>query len=194
MTTTEFEIDYWHYYLMLEEKFIHTLSYVELSKKNFKTFSDEYAHLMVVIGAELDCIFKVYCGFTPDDRKSITEYAAFVLDEWPDIKNQKVKARELEIQPFKDWNQTKAAKSLKWWDKYDKIKHSRVANKKSASLENVLHIFAALLIVEMRYFKKIADNSNQPDTVSEASKLLFLMNWPKRYISLQHVIAEATEG
>ena len=61
--------DYWAYYIMLEDKFIHTLNYVELSEDNFNTHSNEYAALMQMIGGELDSFFKIYCGFDPTDSE-----------------------------------------------------------------------------------------------------------------------------
>ena len=62
MQREEFLRNYWAYYLLLEEKFIHTLNYVELAKENFGTYSNEYAALIQMIGAELDSFFKVYCA------------------------------------------------------------------------------------------------------------------------------------
>ena len=88
MNTQEFEKNYWRYYLMLETKFAQTLQYVTLSSDNFDTYSNEYAHLIQTVGAELDAFFKVYCGFAPLDYKNISDYAAVILQDWSDIKNK----------------------------------------------------------------------------------------------------------
>lgn len=69
MTRQELMQEYWRYYLMLEKKFIHTFSYVELAEGNYNTYSNEYALLLQSIGAELYSFFKVYCCFDLDDRK-----------------------------------------------------------------------------------------------------------------------------
>lgn len=53
MNRTEFMQNYWRYYLMLEKKFVNTLTYVELSAQNYDTYSDEFAHLLQAIVAEL---------------------------------------------------------------------------------------------------------------------------------------------
>ena len=90
MTRKEFLQHYWCYYLVLEEKFRNTLNYVELDQDNERTFSNEYALLLQAIGAELDNFFKVYCRFSPDDRKTIKDYCPFVLNRYSDIVNQKV--------------------------------------------------------------------------------------------------------
>ena len=54
MNRETFLRDYWAYYLMLEEKFIHTTNYVTLAEDNYGTYSNEYAALMQMIGGELD--------------------------------------------------------------------------------------------------------------------------------------------
>ena len=48
MDRETFMRDYWAYYLMLEEKFIHTTNYVTLSTDNDNAYSNEYAALMQI--------------------------------------------------------------------------------------------------------------------------------------------------
>ena len=60
MNRDEFTKSYWRFYILLENKFIGTLNYVELTKDNFKTYSIEYAHQLLAIGSELDTFFKIY--------------------------------------------------------------------------------------------------------------------------------------
>ena len=59
MTREEFLNNYWAYYLMLEDRFVHTLNYVELSQDNEDVYSNEYAAIIHIIGAEIDSFFKV---------------------------------------------------------------------------------------------------------------------------------------
>lgn len=58
MNREEFLRDCWAYYMMLEEKFIHTLDFVALSTDNEATYSNEYAGLIQMIGAEMDSFSK----------------------------------------------------------------------------------------------------------------------------------------
>ena len=196
MTVREFERDYWRYYRMLEDKFMNTLLYVELSQSNFTTYSNEFAHLIQTIGAELDSFFKVYCGFAAKDRKTITEYAGFVLSDWSGIVNQIVKTESvsLRLQPFDNWNAAQARQSIVWWDAFDSIKHSRVGNIAMASLENTLNILAALYMLEMKYHKKLADATNYPDVIKDRSKLFIMDNWQTRYLSINDAVFETTNG
>lgn len=191
ITILDFKKHYWQYYILLERKFINTLSYVELCPENFYTYSNEYAHLLQSIGAELDCFFKVYCGFPLTDIKKVTEYADFILNrDWPEIKTQSVKVGEIELTPFKDWDANKARQSLPFWNAFNNIKHSRGLNMSSASLENVLNALAALYILEMKFFKKLADESISPDVMENESEIFRLEDWPRRYMNLNGVIIE----
>ena len=93
MNREMFMRDYWAYYLMLEEKFIHTTNYVTLSIDNDNAYSNEYAALMQMIGGELDSFFKVYCGYAPTDFKKISDYYMYLMQDYPDVLNQKINVR-----------------------------------------------------------------------------------------------------
>ena len=54
MTRIELNRNYWRYYRLLENKFLEASNYVEISKDNFFTYSNEYAMLLQSIGAELE--------------------------------------------------------------------------------------------------------------------------------------------
>lgn len=58
MNKKELSQKHWRYYLMLEKRFIESIEYVELHKDNFNAFSNGYALLIQIIGAELDTVLK----------------------------------------------------------------------------------------------------------------------------------------
>ena len=186
MTRQELMQEYWRYYLMLEKKFIHTLSYVELAKSNYKCYSNEYALLLQSIGAELDSFFKVYCGFDLDDRKNMTDYAESVLNSYPKIKEQviDVPAYDLSFTPFANWNIDSPSQSLTWWKAFNNIKHKRSKYKKKASQENVLQSLGALYLLEIKYLQNITLNTSEPDIPDEESSIFSLRNWKYHYTSL----------
>lgn len=185
MTRQEFIQSHWTYYLMLEKKFIATTNYVELSPENFSTFSNEYASLLQLIGAELDCFFKVYCGFDPEETKNIFHYANVVLRDYPEIKQQEIELanRDIVIKPFESWDVAKAKQSLIWWEAFDNVKHNRVGKKVEASLENVLNILAALFLLEMKWLKKNCIENAEADIPNEESTLFSLKGWNFQYMS-----------
>lgn len=190
MTTKEFLRHYWHYYLVLEEKFKNTLNYVELDWENAGAFSNEYALLLQSIGAELDNFFKVYCGFSSNDRKNINDYCSFVINDYADIVNQKIQVMEHDMvfKPYQGWNETNPAQSLLFWDGFCKIKHSRYANIKMANQKNVLYALGALYLLEMKYLSKIA-GSKEPDVPNKKSELFELVDWTYRFIPMGDMFA-----
>ena len=179
--------DYWAYYIMLEDKFIHTLNYVELSEDNFNTHSNEYAALMQMIGGELDSFFKIYCGFDPNAFKRINDYYDYLMTDYPDILNQKISVRSADIspfQPFLGWDGARAKQSLAWWAAFDNIKHSRSVNKRDANQKNVLYLLGALFLLEMKYIKNIVAGTRKRDIPDETSKLFELVDWQTRFSKL----------
>lgn len=126
---------YWRYYRMLEDKFLSTVNYVEISQANKSTYSNEYALLLQSIGAELDNFFKLYCGFNLTDRKNIADYATFVLTDFPAIITTQIQVldTDMTVTPFDGWNTNIPAQSLSWWLAFDHIKHNRVGNFQEAN-------------------------------------------------------------
>lgn len=175
----ELTLKYWRYYLQLESQFMESIEYVELHPSNFSAFSNRYALLIQAIGAELDSLFKFFCGFDLSGRKNIADYAGQILQNNPNIVNQKIKLRQFgfEIQPFEGWNTTRAAQSLSWWITFTNIKHNRSAHIQEASQQNTLNILGALYLLEMLCLRKISETTHEPDVYDIRSKLFMLENW-----------------
>ena len=168
MDRTIFMNNYFRYYLLLENKFVSTLNYVELAKENFSTYSVEYAHQLLAIGSELDTFFKIYCGFNSGERKNIIDYTQYIINAYPEIASQKVAINntEIVISPYKEWiswNPNNAKNLLEWWNAYNLVKHNRQENISKASMENVVNALAALYLIEMKYLQTITKEPNEVD-------------------------------
>lgn len=176
---------------MLEKRFVETIEYVELHEDNFNAFSNGYALLIQSIGAELDTVFKEFCGFNTSDRKTIADYAQYILQNRPDIIRQTIVLQEygMEIQPFQTWNINQPAQSLQWWSAFTDIKHNRYEQLKQARMENVLNILGALYLIEMIYLKEITENTSELDIFDESSNLFTLKNWTTKAIPMNEVFA-----
>ena len=183
MDRETFMRDYWAYYLMLEDKFIDTTNYVTLAEDNYGTYSNEYAALMQMIGGELDSFFKVYCGYAPTDFKKISDYYTYLMQDYPDVLNQKINVRSADIvfQPFAGWDGTRAKQSLPWWMAFDNIKHSRAVNKQDANQKNTLYLLGALYLLEMKYLKNLAKGTRIRDLPDKLSILFDLPGWETRF-------------
>lgn len=189
MTVDNFLNKFWKYYIILEERFEGTTRYVELTEDNYSTYSIDFVNQIQTIGSEIDVIMKSMCGLNSTDRSTITKYATIILNDYPDIVSFEVKARDISYKPFDGWNAERAADSLSWWSAYNNVKHGRNENFKDANLKNVLNALMALYLLEMLYFKKIADDNEAPDTLIDASKMFYIVGWETRYIGTKKFIA-----
>ncbi len=186
----ELSQNHWKYYLMLERRFIESIEFVELHEDNLDAFSNGYALLIQAIGAELDTVFKEFCGFNTTDRKTITDYAQHILNNIPDIRRQKINVQyDIEIQPFMNWDINQPGQSLQWWSAFTDIKHNRYGQLKQATQGNALNILGALYLVEMLYLKKITDGTDEFDVFDEPSNLFTLKNWTSKAIPLSEGFA-----
>lgn len=191
MNRKELSQNHWKYYLMLEKRFVESIEFVELHEDNFDAFSNGYALLIQAIGAELDTVFKEFCGFNTTDRKTVADYAQYILNNTTDIKNQKISVQEydIEIQPFMNWDINRPGQSLQWWGAFTDVKHNRYEQLKQAKQENVLNILGALYLIEMLYLKKITVNTDELDVFDESSNLFTLKNWTSKAIPVSKAFA-----
>ena len=204
LSKSTFLLDYWRYYLLLEKRFVGTLEYITLSTENYPAYSNEYALQIQAIGAELDSVFKTYCGFNSSEKKNIADYASYIFPHYTYITTQRIKIPEyrIEITPFINWNLAQPKQSLSWWTAFDNIKHSRPANRKQANLENTLNILGALFLIERKMLQEIVigdgtHNITETDYPDQKSELFSLANtgWvTKKWIgALEACIIDSTD-
>lgn len=118
--------NFWHYYIQLENEFLETRKYVEISEDNFSTYSLEYLKLYQALCSEIDVIGKamaveVNSNFKPSDAKNnIYKWWYEIQDEfkvhsdYADINNAGISLSSfsvtlldsVEIIPWKDFRIT----------------------------------------------------------------------------------------
>ncbi|MGL4576070.1 MAG: hypothetical protein ACRCV9_14900 [Burkholderiaceae bacterium] len=144
---------FWEYYLHIEADLENCSRYVEFSKDNFDTYSNEFARIIVVACAEIDTILKELCSsISPgSSADNINKY-------WPIITMQCPKFTGVEIEiarsglRFQPWLSWAAKKSPDWWGNgYNDIKHDRTNNFKKANLQNALNAVGALFIAVVQF-------------------------------------------
>lgn len=186
MNKEKFSNEYWDYYLMLEDKFIEAIQYVELSSDNYSCYSIEFVALLSLFGSEIDVVMKTISGFDASHKKTIADYAPKIMQLFPELIDQEIKVcgREINLQPFEGWKKQQAAKSLFWWENYNGVKHGRVENLKKANLKTVLYILASLYVLESFWLKQIANANNEDDEPYKKSRLFSLVNWEYNYLDI----------
>ncbi len=79
MTEDEFE-NAWSYFLMIENDLQNTSRFVEVCESNLKTYSSEFAKIIMVSCSEIDSVCKMVCNLT-DLKKNynMKNYASSLL-------------------------------------------------------------------------------------------------------------------
>jgi hypothetical protein len=97
----------WYYFLSIEKDFIRTTDYVELHPDNSKSFSNEYAKLLLLIGSEVDVVAKMLCAReTPQlNRRNIVEYRIALTGHFKDFHTIEIELARYKrkIQPWLSW-------------------------------------------------------------------------------------------
>lgn len=196
MDRKEFCKHHWEYYLVLERDFLQSERYVsfELGEDylydgiehddygNSTTFSDEFIKQYQAICSEVDVILKSICtelgNPSADDMQH--GYTPTVLQTWANVITQKVKFKDVELQPFSNWKQSPDYKSPDWWTPYNKVKHKRVHNYRKANLKNVVNALAGLYILENFFVKFIGDRDNDIDVPNDISSVFEMIDFETR--------------
>lgn len=84
---TQFEKNYWQYFLELEEQLLSTKRYVSFDHANFKTFSTEYLKLLEAICSEIDIVGKeiahqIDSDFKIDDDHNSIQKWRYKIQDW----------------------------------------------------------------------------------------------------------------
>ena len=119
--------------------------------KNGKTFSNEFAKLLLLSASEFEEIAKALCsesGHAVSNKANITEISKTILYLYPSIINSKINTSYQITTPLAEWSVTGPNSGLPWWKAYNKIKHDRTNNFESANLNNCLNVLASLMVLE----------------------------------------------
>lgn len=171
----EFLRKQWDYYLILERRVTATSQYVDFDVKNYDTFSNEYANLLLSICAEADVMFKLVCGFETSNTYNISHYKSELANDLSSIEVDAPNYHLPTLIPFFEWDESKSYRFNSktkpfWWEAYNKVKHNRFDYMEMANLKNVVYALGGLFILENRMLRIIADEYNciyGPDRFSE---------------------------
>lgn len=205
-TRTEFLQRYWNYYLILEKDFLETERYLAIDELNFSAFSNEYIKQYQAICSEIDVISKSYCKALNSQfrGKNINGYCKQIIDSVADFPTRTINVlnRDLQVIPWDNWSYSVTAQSNgtqkieadnpDWWNKYNKIKHTRTTTNaetglpyyKLANQKNVLNSLAALFQLEMHYYRLLWQThfSNEPDMPDPSSNLFEVKDWGNTWV------------
>ena len=180
---------HWNYFLALEHDLEETARYVEFAKKNYNSYSIEFAHLLLASASEVDVVAKLICKLLDSTKKpnNIKEYRKVICSGISGYANEVILIPRfgLTLTPWSNW---RTGKSPSWWKSYNKIKHERDSHFEEANLKNTLNSMAALLISVFNYYKLKFEHESRAEI--DAGVVLMklntqpnLMRFPEHYYS-----------
>jgi hypothetical protein len=147
----------WLYFLSLEKDFILTLDYVELDAANAKTFSNEYAKLILLLGSEVDVVAKLLCDEIDPANKAanINDYRSIITTAFPGMHSVQIDIQRYRManQPWLSWDPAQF-QNPSWWKAYNDLKHERDKNFSDANQENVVSALCGLMVLLLYLFRK----------------------------------------
>lgn len=172
MDRDQFERFYWNYYLLLENKFMATTSFVYLSEDNFETYSFEYVHLLLSICAALENTLQAFENYPSGKWDKIRSFLNGNFKESPPVIAVKDHP-EILLRPFPKASEDEKL-VIPWWDAYNNIKHNWVHNLKSANMGCTINALAALFTICMVFIK--THSTTDVDIPLNGSPLFILKN------------------
>lgn len=157
--------NFWNYFLSIEGDLKNTSRYVDFSEKNKKTYSIEFARIIMTSTQEIDVIMKEICNISNTDAdknmyNKINHYKTRIEKVAPEFFNEEVFISKYNIR-FKPWDEWRNNVSPSWWSANNKIKHERSLNFELATLENAIYSLGALLVTNIYYYKLYHENNEQ---------------------------------
>lgn len=176
-------LPHWEYFLSIESDLEKCSRFVEFCQDNYRTYSTEFARIIMASASEFDTVIKLLCkSIAPRERpEDILKYYPILSSKYPNFNSYKISIPRYRIflQPWKDWS---ASSSPGWWSKgYNKIKHQRDSFFQEANLFNALNAVAGLLCGILYYYKECFHGTNEID--SRNAPRLFVPHDPSGLLS-----------
>lgn len=163
----------WHYFLSVEKDFIRTIDFVELDEANSKTFSNEYAKLLLLIGSEVDVVAKMLCTKVAPDKKpaNFVDYSDILTSSFKGFHTVEIDIPKYSrtVQPWLSWEKAATRwwpNAPKWWRAYNNVKHERDKNFPDANQDYTLAALCGWLALLLYFYKDEPHLQPYPDLLN----------------------------
>jgi len=157
---------HWHYFTTLVDDLKHSSRYVETCRANFKTFSIEYARIILAACSEIDVVAKILCDKAQSGNKAenIDSYREIITQRFPNLATIEISMPSvgLDFIPWESWAQRR---NPNWWKSYNNVKHKRDKHFEEANLENTLQSVSGLcvLVCQLYHIELASHKLTTPD-------------------------------
>src|SRR6187551_1633873 len=138
------DLNHWKYFLLIEHDFIETSRYVELTPKNFDTYSIEFTKIIFTSCSEIDVLCKQLCSVIGDPKADdIVKYRTCITKKFGGLPSTTIDVTpQITLQPWDKWA---SVQTPDWWKDYNSIKHERTINFERSNLKTTLNCVSALM-------------------------------------------------
>jgi hypothetical protein len=138
----------WGYFVALEADFARCARYVELAEPNFKTFSIEFAKILLAAGSEVDVACRTLSALRGEKTEKIDQHRRCLLRHFGQLPTVAVHVPRYQLRSL-PWEAWATGENPTWWTAYNKVKHFRHENYALANLENALDALAGLMVLTL---------------------------------------------
>lgn len=171
------DVKFWEFFLAIESDLAKTTRFVEFHKDNFKTYSVEFARILLSASSEVDVLFKELCSIIDPNKNyygrkiTIKDYRECITSRYPKFHAIEVLIPQYDLtrKPWKEWPRNSGV-NPSWWDSYNNVKHHRNTKYNEANLENAIDSVAALFALVL-YFLRVKYNETFPTPIPKILEL-----------------------
>lgn len=142
--------EHWRYFLALEQDVERTTRFVEPHESNYRTYSIEFARLIISACSEVDVVAKVICHSIDSSAptENLDQCRAILQRQFPRIHEAIVEVPRfgLLMEPWKEWG---TASNPGWWKDHQLVKHQRHKYFERADLEHCIVSTAGLFLLTL---------------------------------------------
>jgi hypothetical protein len=155
---------FWEFFLAIESDLAKTTRFVEFNEYNFKTYSVEFARILLSASSEVDVLCKELCSIINPNKpyEKINHYRECITYHYPKFYTFEVLIPQYDLirHPWEEWPPNSKT-NPSWWKSYTDVKHHRVNKFKEANLKNAIDSVAGLFSLVL-YLLRVKENEDSP--------------------------------
>mgnify|MGYP005848418217 CR=1 FL=1 len=145
---------HWNYFTAIEADVLRLSRFIELDKRNYRTYSIEIVRIYLSACSEVDVVSRQLVELVDSNvrAENIRTYRDVLRPRFPVIERTKVRIPRhgLLLRPWSNW---KKDETPRWWSDHQSVKHKRAQNYELANLQNMLNSVAGLLVIIIVYYR-----------------------------------------
>lgn len=167
---------HWQYFIAIDSDLENTGRYVEIAQNNFRTYSIEFARILLSASSEVDVVAKLVCQRIDPNKtyKTIDDYRDCLLSRYPKFPSFEIAIPRYGLvrTPWQDWGR---GNNPSWWKSYNYVKHERNKFFVEANLENAIDAVAGLFCVVLAYDHDVLKMSPWPKLLTVEENMMVSM-------------------